>query len=224
MVIQRIAYGTQGVLGGPVALAAPQVDIEQASLDMASQTPAPDVSSELSTGTLDGASSLAPETGPSQTGTGSGSLAEENRTILSAAKAVANEAKKEAKAVASRYFIQPASGRNWGELHGYNAVDISNSCGTPVLAAAAGTVVTDSDLGSGASGWNGGYGKFILLKHANGTKTRYTHLSKINVAVGQVVEQGQQIGAIGNNGHVQGATGCHLHFEVIGAPNPFARG
>lgn len=121
------------------------------------------------------------------------------------------------------FFTLPLAGLNTGELHDYNAVDIVNKCGAPVRASAAGTVITDSALKSdGAKGWNDGYGLFVLVEHENGTKTRYAHLDKIFVKVGDVVNQGDQIGLVGNTGNAEGPTGCHLHFEVLGAKNPFA--
>lgn len=135
----------------------------------------------------------------------------------------AGDASEPAKKTVSRYFIQPASGLNWGILHNHNAVDIANDCGTPIRAAADGTVVADPSLGDGSGGWNGGYGKFVLIQHPNATKTRYAHMQKIFVSPGDHVTQGETIGTIGNTGEVKGTTGCHVHFEVYGAPNPFAR-
>ncbi len=119
------------------------------------------------------------------------------------------------------YFSLPLAGWNWGQLHDYNAVDIANTCGTPVVASADGIVVQDKDFGDGSLGWNGGYGIFVLLEHPNGTKTRYAHLSKALVSVGSPVLRGEKIGLVGNTGNTHGPTGCHLHFEVIGAKNPF---
>lgn len=121
------------------------------------------------------------------------------------------------------YFISPAQGFNWGRLHSYNAVDIANTCGTEVAAAAEGLVVPDKEYGSGATGWNGGYGKFVLIEHPNGTKTRYAHLDDVSVEIGSYVSQGQEVGAMGNTGNVHGPTGCHLHFEVYGAYNILAK-
>ena len=118
----------------------------------------------------------------------------------------------------SWYFALPAKGWNWGKLHEYNAVDIADSCGNAFYASAEGIVIEESSTGS----WNSGYGNYILLEHANGTKTRYAHTLKNDVEVGDIVKQGQKIGSIGNTGNTEGATGCHLHFEVIGAKNPFA--
>lgn len=113
------------------------------------------------------------------------------------------------------YFMRPAVGRLTQGLHAYNAVDIGANCGSPVYAAAAGTVViTDG------AGWNGGYGKYVKISHPNGTQTLYTHLSKIMAGLNQVVGQGELIGLVGTTGR---STGCHVHFEVHGAANPFAK-
>lgn len=120
------------------------------------------------------------------------------------------------------YFSLPAVGWNWGTLHNYNAVDIANECGTPVYAAQEGLVVSDPNLGDGFSGWNDGYGIFVFIEHPNGTKTRYAHLAKSLVKIGDYVKKGQEIGLMGNTGNTHGPTGCHLHFEVYGAKNPFA--
>ena len=121
------------------------------------------------------------------------------------------------------FFTLPLAGLNFGEPHTVNAIDIGNKCGVPVKASAAGTVIEDSALKSdGSAGWNDGYGLFVLLEHTNGVRTRYAHLNKIFVKVGDVVNQGDQIGLVGNTGNAEGPTGCHLHFEVLGAKNPFA--
>ncbi|MBI5732390.1 M23 family metallopeptidase [Candidatus Jorgensenbacteria bacterium] len=120
------------------------------------------------------------------------------------------------------YYVLPARGWNWGELHEKNAVDVANKCGTPVYAAAEGLIVPDEVLGDGLRGWNNGYGLFIYIEHPNSTKTRYAHLNKIIVRPGDYVTQGQEIGFMGNTGNTHGPTGCHLHFEVYGARNPFS--
>jgi len=119
-------------------------------------------------------------------------------------------------------FIMPAQGYNWGILHHYNAVDIANSCGTPVIASAEGLVVPDDSIPDATDGWNAGYGNFILIEHpfGNNVETRYAHLEKMLVQPGDYVKQGQEIGLMGETGD---ATGCHVHFEVIGAHNPFAK-
>lgn len=119
-------------------------------------------------------------------------------------------------------FIMPADGYNWGILHHYNAVDVTASCGTPVKAAADGLVIPDDNFGDGTGNWNGGYGEFVLIEHPFGdqVRTRYAHLEKILVSIGDYVKQGQVIGLMGETGD---ATGCHVHFEVYGAQNPFAK-
>ncbi len=111
-------------------------------------------------------------------------------------------------------FSHPAPGtiKTQG-IHGYNAVDFAGAIGTTVRAAASGEVIV-----SKGSGWNGGYGQYIVVKHANGSQTLYAHLSANSVGVGAYVEAGQVIGAMGNTGK---STGPHLHFEVRGGRNPF---
>jgi murein DD-endopeptidase MepM/ murein hydrolase activator NlpD len=97
-------------------------------------------------------------------------------------------------------------------LHGFDAVDIGCPTGTPIYAAAAGTVIIAK-----SAGWNGGYGKYVAIKHDNGTETVYGHMHEVDVQVGETVAQGQQIGEVGMTGR---ATGPHVHFEVRGAKNP----
>jgi murein DD-endopeptidase MepM/ murein hydrolase activator NlpD len=116
------------------------------------------------------------------------------------------------------YFSIPTTGWNWGKLHNYNAVDIANICSTPVYAAAEGLVIEEV-----SSGWNGGYGKYVFIEHPNSTKTKYAHTGKNIVSVGDYVVKGDLIAYIGNTGTTHGPTGCHLHFEVYGARNPFAK-
>jgi murein DD-endopeptidase MepM/ murein hydrolase activator NlpD len=113
------------------------------------------------------------------------------------------------------YYIIPTTGFNWGILHNVNAVDIANRCDTPVLAAAEGLVETVS--------YDNSYGKHIKIQHPNNTETLYAHLNQVQVKEGDYVMQGQLIGLMGNTGYVVGSSGCHLHFEVRGAKNPFAK-
>ena len=61
------------------------------------------------------------------------------------------------------------------------------------------------------AGWQSGYGRLVKVRHDFGIETRYAHLSKINVKVGQRVSRGDRIGAMGNSGR---STGTHLHYEV----------
>lgn len=112
-----------------------------------------------------------------------------------------------------QYFIRPVDGIVTQRGHGpYEGWDIGNKVGTPVYAMADGVVVI-----SKASGWNGGYGQYIVIKHPNNTQTLYAHLSANDVVAGQSVSQGQKIGELGNTGR---STGPHLHFEVRGDPDP----
>lgn len=114
----------------------------------------------------------------------------------------------------SNWLSHPAPGsiKTQG-LHGYNAVDLANSYGSPIRAAAAGEVIVSKN-----SGWNGGYGQYIVIRHPNGVQTLYAHLSSNAVGVGAYVSQGEVIGGMGSTGK---STGTHLHFEVRGATNPF---
>jgi murein DD-endopeptidase MepM/ murein hydrolase activator NlpD len=86
----------------------------------------------------------------------------------------------------------------------HQGLDFAAREGTPVVAAMSGRVVS--------AGVFGGYGNQILLQHGDGSQTRYGHLSRIGVRVGQTVTAGQHIGAVGNTGV---STGSHLHFEVL---------
>jgi len=94
--------------------------------------------------------------------------------------------------------------------HGYNAVDIDGETGDPIYASAAGTVIVAK-----GSGWNGGYGNYVVIEHGGGAQTLYAHMSSV-VASGSV-SKGDVIGYVGNTGK---STGSHLHFEVRGAKNP----
>lgn len=116
------------------------------------------------------------------------------------------------------YFIIPTTGWNWGQLHYYNAVDIANACGTPIYAAAEGLVIKSLSYG-----YNDGYGYYIDIEHPNGAISRYAHTQKNTVSVGDYVSQGDLIAYIGNTGKTHGPTGCHLHFELRGAKNPFTK-
>lgn len=117
--------------------------------------------------------------------------------------------------ISAGYYSAPlASYTRTQGIHGYNGVDLAGPIGTPILAAAAGDVIVAK-----GSGYNGGYGMYIVIQHDNGSQTLYSHASRVNVSVGDRVSKGQIIGAVGNSGR---STGPHLHFEIRnGVRNPF---
>ena len=120
-------------------------------------------------------------------------------------------------AAASGYYGWPVAGGIITQgIHGYNGIDIGAPNGTPIYAAAAGTVV----VAIGNGGYNGGYGNYVVVQHSNGTQTLYAHMTSVQTSSGATVANGEQIGTVGNTGK---STGNHLHFEVRGASNPFAR-
>ncbi|WP_088511310.1 M23 family metallopeptidase [Burkholderia ubonensis] len=92
-----------------------------------------------------------------------------------------------------------------GVHHGHSGTDFAAPTGTPVNAAAAGTVRQVA--------YEGGYGRYVVVSHGNGYSTLYAHLSAVagDVRVGAAVKRGQRLGAVGSTGV---ATGPHLHFEV----------
>ena len=105
-------------------------------------------------------------------------------------------------------FIWPVNGpvtspfgMRWGRMH--EGIDIGAGYGTPIHAAAAGTVIY--------SGWMSGYGNLVFIDHGGGISTGYAHQSSIAAANGAHVAQGQVIGYVGCTGH---CFGPHLHFEV----------
>lgn len=120
--------------------------------------------------------------------------------------------------LANSYFIYPtpAPHRISQGLHAFNAVDFTNGvCGEPVYAAAGGTIQK--------SGYHTTGGNYVRVLHPNGVVTYYGHLSRAAVGLGDRVFQGEIIGYTGYTGYTipRGVAGCHLHFEVRGANNPF---
>ena len=116
----------------------------------------------------------------------------------------------------SGYYIDPVPGYRLSQgIHDGNAVDLAIGKGTPIHAAASGTVIF------ARMGNNGGYGGLTIIAHPNGTETLYAHQSKISTTTGAEVSQGEVIGYVGSTGR---STGPHLHFEVKGARNPGADG
>jgi metallopeptidase M23 family len=113
-------------------------------------------------------------------------------------------------------YIKPISGGRLSSQFGrrkaptkgastyHKGVDWATPVGTKVVASSAGTVAR--------AGWGSGYGYVVYINHADGRQTRYGHLSKVLVRVGDQVSQGQKIALSGNTGR---STGAHLHFEIL---------
>ena len=92
-------------------------------------------------------------------------------------------------------------GMRWGAMH--NGIDVANPVGTPIYSVMDGTVIN--------AGPAQGFGKWVRVRHDDGTITVYGHVHSFNVSVGQRVTAGEQIAEMGNEGQ---STGPHLHFEV----------
>jgi len=111
----------------------------------------------------------------------------------------------------------------WGFAQNHTGVDIAVGIGTPVYAAASGTVIISTFVTSNPYGYGGssktswsaangyGYGNYIAIEHPDGKITLYGHLSSLAVSAGQTVAQGQVIGYSGSTGN---SSGPHLHFEI----------
>ncbi|MDK8795065.1 M23 family metallopeptidase [Corynebacterium sp. MSK041] len=105
--------------------------------------------------------------------------------------------------------VMPTEGRftsgfgpRWGSVH--RGIDIANSIGTPIKAVMDGTVIN--------AGPAQGFGKWVRLRHDDGSISVYGHVHSFNVSVGERVTAGQQIAQMGNEGR---STGPHLHFEIL---------
>ncbi len=106
-----------------------------------------------------------------------------------------------AQPVLNSFRFTSGFGQRWGRLHA--GTDFAAPIGTPIHATADGVVIE--------AGWGSGYGRLIKIQHEFGIETRYAHLNKIHVKVGQRVSRGERIGDMGNSGR---STGPHLHYEV----------
>ncbi|MBT3865223.1 M23 family metallopeptidase [Candidatus Peregrinibacteria bacterium] len=113
--------------------------------------------------------------------------------------------------VGNKPFLYPTRGSiTQGYRAGHYAIDIADTSKPPIWAAGGGTVIE-----AFTNGWGGGYGNHVIIDHGGGLQTLYAHLDHLTVSEGQWVEQGEVIGQMGNTGRVYGATGIHLHWEVI---------
>lgn len=92
-------------------------------------------------------------------------------------------------------------GKRWGRMH--QGTDFAAAPGTPIHSTADGVVIH--------ADWLSGYGRLVKIQHEFGIETRYAHMSKIRVNVGQRVSRGERIGDMGNSGR---STGTHLHYEI----------
>ncbi len=128
--------------------------------------------------------------------------------VLAPSRVAEQERASRAGGVRSALVVRPAVGRftsGYGSRNGsaHNGIDIANTIGTPIVAAADGVVLV--------AGPASGFGLWVRVQHADGTITTYGHNNTNVVATGQRVSAGQQIATIGNRGQ---STGPHLHFEV----------
>lgn len=106
------------------------------------------------------------------------------------------------KPIASGYVITSRFGARSSGTH--TGLDIAISKGTPIAAAAGGTVQLAGNYGNG-------YGNYIIISHGNGVQTLYAHCSALYVSAGETVAQGQTIAAVGSTGN---SSGPHLHLEI----------
>lgn len=115
-------------------------------------------------------------------------------------------------------FIWPlpsGAGRISQRLHDDNAVDIASPKGTPIYAPKEGTVLIADD-----SGYNGGYGLYVVVNFTDGGQMLFGHMSKVASVAGQKIAQGEVIGYVGTTGS---STGNHVHISARGGiKNPYA--
>ncbi len=122
----------------------------------------------------------------------------------------------ESPVVASSGFIWPVSagvGRISQGLHDDNAVDLAAPKGTPIYAPKSGTVLI-----ADGSGWNGGYGLYVVINFNGGGQMLLGHMSKVTAVAGEQVNQGDLIGYVGSTGK---STGNHIHLSSRGSKNPY---
>ena len=140
-------------------------------------------------------------------------LAEAETSVNTSFRTIIDEREQIARATCNGVYlaVKPVSGTitsRYGasesiRSHAHSGLDIAAPAGTDIKAAAVGTV--------SHSGWMGGYGNLIIIDHENGVQTYYGHCSKLYANVGDKVEPGDIIAAVGSTGN---STGNHLHFEI----------
>ena len=136
-----------------------------------------------------------------------------NKNIEEKIEKIEEEIERESHTVQGVYLeVTPVSGiitsrfgnRESIRSYGHTGLDIAAPGGTPIRAAADGTV--------SFSGYSGGYGYVVKISHGNGIETYYAHCSELYVSSGEKIEAGDVIAAVGSTGN---STGDHLHFEVV---------
>lgn len=111
------------------------------------------------------------------------------------------------------WIVPNGVGRISQKIHGANGSDIAAPKGTPIYAPRDGVILL-----ARSSGYNGGYGLYVVENFDNGAQGLFGHMSKVAVVSGQEVKQGDIIGYVGSTGK---STGPHVHFEVRGAKHPY---
>jgi murein DD-endopeptidase MepM/ murein hydrolase activator NlpD len=106
--------------------------------------------------------------------------------------------------ISSRFGPRRRRDGSWGFHYG---LDMAAPHKTPVRAIAHGVIVE--------AGPAKGFGNTVVIVHSNKLKSRYAHLARYQVKVGDTIEQGQLIGLVGNTGNVRGRNGIHLHIELL---------
>ena len=106
--------------------------------------------------------------------------------------------------ISSRFGPRRRRDGSWGFHYG---LDMAAPYRTPVRAIARGVIIE--------AGPAKGFGNTVVIAHSNKLKTRYAHLARYHVKVGDTVGQGQLIGLVGNTGNVRGKNGVHLHIELL---------
>lgn len=196
LVAAAMAVGATGAAAYSVANATDKAPADQ----MIAAGPNAFVDSGVITGSVDGIQIV--------TVAAVASEAVHSQELANGAAFAAERAEREAR-LARPMYVMPSRGvwtsgfgYRWGVLHA--GIDIANSIGTPIVAAADG-VVTDA-------GPTAGYGAWVKIRHADGAVTLYGHVNTWLVSVGERVMAGDQIATIGNRGQ---STGPHLHFSVL---------